>query len=182
MVLRLKTRKSRSLPGLRKTECNPFITNFQCKTRRSRNGRRVLCLWVSWVILALVPKLPNADIAIIELTKLRDYCLSPQHPRGRHKAWRFKDLLGLTAKDADWLKQKLLAGVAIQPAEKQEIDSWPNIFFFHAYSKKTEPHRYGSSTESFKNKNRTCMSLWRCDTILPCPHPPKKSALPSLPP
>ena len=85
-----------------------------------------MCFWVSWVILALMPKLPNADIAIIELTKLCDYCLSPQHPRGRHKARRFKDLLGLTAKDADWLKQKLLAGVAIQPAEKQEIDSFGN--------------------------------------------------------
>ena len=71
-----------------------------------------------------MPKLPNAEGAIIELTKLRDYCLSPQHPRGRHKARRFQDLLGLTANDADWLKQELPAGVAIQPAEKQETDSF----------------------------------------------------------
>ena len=71
-----------------------------------------------------MPKLPNAENAIIEVTKLRDYCLSPQHPRGRHKARRFQDLLGLTTSDADWLKQKLLAGVAIEPAEKQETDSF----------------------------------------------------------
>ena len=69
-------------------------------------------------------RLPNAEGAIIELTKLRDYCLSPRHPRGRHKARRFQDLLGLTANDADWLRQKLLVGVEIQPAEKQETDSF----------------------------------------------------------
>jgi hypothetical protein len=72
----------------------------------------------------IMPNLPNAEGAIIELTKLRDYCLSSRHPRGRHKARRFQDLLGLTANEADWLKQKLLAGVAIQPAEKQETDSF----------------------------------------------------------
>lgn len=31
-------------------------------------------------------KLPNADRAVVGLAKLRDYCLSPTHPRGRHKA------------------------------------------------------------------------------------------------
>lgn len=31
-------------------------------------------------------KLPNGEGAIVELAKLRDYCLSQSHPRGRHKA------------------------------------------------------------------------------------------------
>ena len=31
-------------------------------------------------------KLPNADKAIIEPRKLRDYLLSPTHPKGRYKA------------------------------------------------------------------------------------------------
>ena len=31
-------------------------------------------------------KLPNGDRAVIDIAKLRDYCLSPDHLRGRHKA------------------------------------------------------------------------------------------------
>ena len=30
-------------------------------------------------------KLPNGGKAIVEIEKLRDYCLNPAHPRGRHK-------------------------------------------------------------------------------------------------
>jgi hypothetical protein len=28
-------------------------------------------------------KLPNGDAAIVDIAKLRDYCLSPDHPRGK---------------------------------------------------------------------------------------------------
>jgi len=31
-------------------------------------------------------KFPNADRAFIADEKLRDYCLNPEPPRGRHKA------------------------------------------------------------------------------------------------
>jgi len=31
-------------------------------------------------------KLPIGDFAIMGIAKLRDYCLNPAHPRGRHKA------------------------------------------------------------------------------------------------
>ncbi len=31
-------------------------------------------------------KLPNAENAVVEIAKLRDYCLSEDHLRGRHKA------------------------------------------------------------------------------------------------
>lgn len=37
-------------------------------------------------------KLPNADKAVIEDGKLRDYLLSPTHPRGRFKADFFHEL------------------------------------------------------------------------------------------
>jgi len=37
-------------------------------------------------------KLPNADSAIIEPAKLRDYLLSPEHPWGRYKAHFFESL------------------------------------------------------------------------------------------
>ena len=37
------------------------------------------------------------DIIIVDLAKLRDYCLNEEHPRGRHKARVFRSRLGLTA-------------------------------------------------------------------------------------
>jgi hypothetical protein len=39
-------------------------------------------------------KLPNAESAIIAIEKLRNYCLDPEHPRGKHKARVFSSVLG----------------------------------------------------------------------------------------
>jgi hypothetical protein len=44
-------------------------------------------------------KLPYAQNAVIEIVKLRDYCLSTEHPRGRHKSRVFHEALGLTVDD-----------------------------------------------------------------------------------
>jgi hypothetical protein len=43
----------------------------------------------------------------IDPVKLRDYCLSDQHPRGRHKARVFRSRLGLTANDVELLRRVL---------------------------------------------------------------------------
>src|SRR5690348_17042539 len=53
-------------------------------------------------------KLPGGEHAVVEIAKLRDYCLSPSHPRGRHKARIFAAVLGLTQADAEFLRQELL--------------------------------------------------------------------------
>ena len=45
---------------------------------------------------------------VVETAKLRDYCLSDIHPRGRHKARIFRSRLGWTAADARLLRQALL--------------------------------------------------------------------------
>ena len=45
---------------------------------------------------------------VVNIAKLRDYCLSEEHPRGRNKARVFRSRLGLTAHDAQWLRQALL--------------------------------------------------------------------------
>ncbi|TAN47098.1 MAG: hypothetical protein EPN21_18625 [Methylococcaceae bacterium] len=58
--------------------------------------------------------LPNASSAIIDIAKLRDYCLNPLHPEGRHKARVFATALGIVRKDAEWLRTAIL--VAIQKA------------------------------------------------------------------
>ncbi len=53
-------------------------------------------------------KLPNPDRAIVDIAKLRTYSLDPAHPDGGHKALVFDAVLGLTGKDAEWLRQRLL--------------------------------------------------------------------------
>ena len=58
--------------------------------------------------------LPNADKAVIPIEKLRDYCLNPLHKFGKHKARVFESALGLTMKDAGYLKDILLDKVKTQ--------------------------------------------------------------------
>lgn len=53
-------------------------------------------------------KLPNAHQAIVDIAKLSEYCLNPEHPKGRHKARAFASTLGFTANDAEKLKALLL--------------------------------------------------------------------------
>jgi DNA polymerase III epsilon subunit-like protein len=56
-------------------------------------------------------KIPNAENAFIDREKLRDYCLSREHPRGRHKARVFASALGLTADDTEQLHDALLDAI-----------------------------------------------------------------------
>lgn len=61
--------------------------------------------------------LPNARRAVVEIGKLRDYSLSPDHEVGKHKARVFQAALGLTADDAPWLREFILGAVAGTEAE-----------------------------------------------------------------
>jgi len=45
-------------------------------------------------------RLPGGQYAIIPIEKLREYCLNPEHPVGKHKARVFRAALGLRAEDA----------------------------------------------------------------------------------
>jgi len=56
-------------------------------------------------------KLPNADNAIVDIAKLRDYCLSPDHPEGKHKARVFLKTLGIDKSDAEQLRHTILKAV-----------------------------------------------------------------------
>ena len=58
-------------------------------------------------------KLPNPERAIVELAKLRDYCLSRQHEHGKHKARVFAASLGIGAADAGWLRERLLEAASL---------------------------------------------------------------------
>ena len=77
-------------------------------------------------------QLPNSDKAVVEIEKLRDYTLNPNHPVGKHKARVFKAALGITLKEAEWLRDRAFgiavrneakAGMASVFGEKYVIDS-----------------------------------------------------------
>lgn len=68
-------------------------------------------------------RLPNGDKAILDMRKLEDYCLSPSHPRGRHKARVFRHALGLQQEDATWLRAELLKA-AVSGADVVASDIW----------------------------------------------------------
>lgn len=64
-------------------------------------------------------KLPNADRAVVDIEKLRDYSLNPNHPEGKHKARVFLAALGLKADDAESLRASILEAVLTAEAEEQ---------------------------------------------------------------
>ncbi len=69
-------------------------------------------------------KLANPENAIVEVRKLRDYCLSSYHPRGRHKAKVFASALGLTVDDAEELRGALLFAALSEEATPAEEDEY----------------------------------------------------------
>ena len=73
-------------------------------------------------------KPPNGAAAIVEISKLRDYCLDPYHPRGRHKARVFQSTLGISQVDAEWLRAALIAAVveadAVEGASDENGDRY----------------------------------------------------------
>ena len=72
--------------------------------------------------------LPNADRAVVDIAKLRDYCLSTTHPRGRHKARIFGASLGMTAADAAELREAILDAVLRVDAIETEPDEFGRRF------------------------------------------------------
>jgi hypothetical protein len=69
-------------------------------------------------------KLPGGAYGIVEISKLRDYCLDPHHPRGRHKARVFLSALGLGQGDADFLRSALLEAAQEKDAVPGEADQY----------------------------------------------------------
>jgi hypothetical protein len=67
-------------------------------------------------------RLPNGDRAIVDIRKLRDYCLNPDNEKGRHKARVFARVLGLSVRDAEYLRETLLRKAATGEARLGELD------------------------------------------------------------
>jgi hypothetical protein len=68
--------------------------------------------------------IPNADSAVVDIRKLRDYCLDATHDEGKHKAYLFATILGMSAEDADDLRAILLRVVKIHDARLGRRDEY----------------------------------------------------------
>jgi len=72
----------------------------------------------------MTTRLPNPNEAVLDIRKLEDYCLSPSHPRGRHKARVFREALDLQRSDAAWLRDILLEAARSDEASQVAADEW----------------------------------------------------------
>ena len=66
---------------------------------------------------------PRIRTVVVELAKLRDYCLNEGHPRGRHKARVFRSRLGLTSADSEWLRETLASAAVRRLADLRQTES-----------------------------------------------------------
>ncbi len=66
---------------------------------------------------------PNAEHAVVDVGKLRDYCLNPLHNDGKHKARLFA-AVGIPAIDAQALRVTLLQVVKTHEAQLGRRDAY----------------------------------------------------------
>lgn len=69
-------------------------------------------------------KVPHAEHAVVDIRKLRDYCLNSTHEHGKHKARLFVATLGITADDAQELRNVLLEAVKTHAAQLGRRDAY----------------------------------------------------------
>ena len=96
-------------------------------------------------------KISNAERAVVEIRKLRDYCLNPQHDRGKHKARLFTSLLGMNSDDAEELRNALLEAVKKQEAQLGEKDPYGQRYTL-------------DFTLNWQDKQATIRSAWIIET------------------
>ena len=66
---------------------------------------------------------PNAEHAVVDIRKLRDYCLNPLHDEGKHKARLFA-AIGITVNEAEELQTILLQVVKTSETRLGRRDSY----------------------------------------------------------
>lgn len=68
--------------------------------------------------------IPYSENAVVDIRKLYDYCLNPDHNDGKHKARLFLSILGMTRDDAVVLRQILLQVVRTHEARSGRKDEF----------------------------------------------------------
>ncbi|MCX6048637.1 MAG: hypothetical protein NT075_26340 [Chloroflexi bacterium] len=69
-------------------------------------------------------QLPNAELAIVDIRKIHDYCLDLAHDEGKHKARLFATVFGMNAAHAEDLRAALLVAVQSNEAQLGRRDSY----------------------------------------------------------
>jgi hypothetical protein len=73
-------------------------------------------------------KLPNAEAAVVDIVKLREYSLNPDHPKGKHKARVFLAALGIDENDAEQLREIILRAVLSAGSDRERaFGLWKEI-------------------------------------------------------
>jgi hypothetical protein len=72
--------------------------------------------------------LPGAERAVVDIEKLRDYCLNPAYARGRHKPRVFASALHVLQEDAEWLRAQLLNAALAGNAQEAGEDEFGHRF------------------------------------------------------
>ncbi|MFL6332678.1 MAG: DUF6883 domain-containing protein [Pyrinomonadaceae bacterium] len=67
-------------------------------------------------------RLPNAERATVDVARLRDYSLNPEHDKGKHKARVFAAAMGFTVADAERLRDMILAAISTHEATRGTTD------------------------------------------------------------
>lgn len=93
--------------------------------------------------------LPNGERAVVDIRKLRDYCLNPDSPRGSNKARTFAAALGINIADVDKFREILLEVARTSDAELGELDIYGQ--------------RY---TIDFEMRTETGAAMVRCGRII----------------
>jgi hypothetical protein len=68
--------------------------------------------------------IPNAENAVVDIRKLRDYCLNPEHDDGKHKARLFSSILGMAPDNAEELRQILVEVIQTHEAQLGRRDGF----------------------------------------------------------
>src|SRR5580704_490386 len=69
-------------------------------------------------------RLPNGGEAVLDIRKIEDYCLNPDHPVGRHKARVFREALGVGRAEAAGLADEFLKATRTGAASPAGVDEW----------------------------------------------------------
>ncbi|MCT7972989.1 DUF6883 domain-containing protein [Laspinema olomoucense] len=108
--------------------------------------------------------IPYCENAVVDIRKLRDYCINLEHNEGKHKARLFLSILGMSADDAEALRQILLEVVKTQEAQLGRLDDFGQRYtldFTMEWQDKKATLRSGWIIEAGSNipKLTTCYPL-----------------------
>lgn len=95
---------------------------------RNVTGLFIILSYPKVACQSVVMMLPNSENAVVDTRKLRDYCLNPDNPRGNNKARVFAAALGITANEAELLRERLLSAAQTNEATLGELDEYGQRF------------------------------------------------------